>query len=107
MTEEGGWKRRMPSNRLSDLREMGSVPVVPVSGHEVPFHGADPNAPGPGEPVGQNHDDLVGVGVDHLVSFVLELPDLFCNRHVCSLEGVPSVLCTHVCSEPAYSQADF
>lgn len=59
MTEEGGWKRRMPSNRLSDLREMGSVPVVPVSGHEVPFHGADPNAPGPGEPVGQNHDDLV------------------------------------------------
>lgn len=77
MIEEGGWKRRVPSNRLSDLREVCSVTVAPVSGHEVTFHGADPDALGPGETVGQNHDDLVGVGVDHLVSFLLELPDLF------------------------------
>ena len=77
MTEEGGWKRWVPSNRLSDLREVSSVTVVPVSGHEVPFYGADPDALGPGESVGLNHDNLVGVVVDHLVSFKFELPDLF------------------------------
>lgn len=63
--------------RLSNPREVSSVTVVPVSGYEVPLHGADSDALGPGEPVGQDHDNLVGVGVDHLVSFKFELSDLF------------------------------
>ena len=72
---------------LSELRGVCSLTVVPVSGHVVPFHGADPDASGPGQALGQDHDNLAGVGVDHLVSFLLELPDLYCDRHVSSLEG--------------------